>query len=55
MRTTSRAAVSKRIELSASPFCRDYAITRYDVEMFCSLSTVFRTVGRFSIRSCHAV
>ena len=29
--------------------------TNYDVETFCSLSTVFRTVGRFIIRSCHAV
>ena len=27
----------------------------YDVETFYSLSTVFRTVGRFSMQSCHAV
>ena len=27
----------------------------YDVETFCSASTVFFTVGRFIMRSCHAV
>jgi hypothetical protein len=34
---------------------REYMITSYDVDTFCSLSTVFRTVGRCIIRSCHAV
>ena len=32
-----------------------YAITTYDVETFCSLSTQFLTVGRFIMRSCQAV
>jgi hypothetical protein len=34
---------------------RDYTITSYAVETFCSLSTVFRTVGRCIMRSCQAV
>ena len=34
---------------------REYSLLSYDVETFCSLSTVFRTVGRFIMRSCHAV
>ena len=34
---------------------REHAIKSYDVETFCSLSTVFRTVGRCIMRSCHAV
>ena len=39
-----------------SPFLRrECGDTSYDVEMLCSLSTVFRTVGRFIMRSCHAV
>jgi len=33
----------------------EHAIRNYDVETACSLSTLFRTVGRFIMRSCHAV
>ena len=33
----------------------EYAITGYDVETLCSLSTLFLTVGRCIMRSCHAV
>jgi hypothetical protein len=38
-------------------FCQrqEYARADYDVETFCSSSTLFLTVGRFIMRSCHAV
>ena len=57
MRAASRS-VFKESELSASPLFAERTKgqrTSYDVETFCSLSTVFRTVGRFIMRSCHAV
>ena len=34
---------------------QENATTNYYVETLCSLSTLFRTVGRFIMRSCHAV
>ena len=34
---------------------REYSTTNYDAETLCSLSTLVLTVGRFIMRSCHAV
>ena len=34
---------------------QEYRIRNDYVETFCSLSTLFRTVGRFIMRSCQAV
>ena len=43
-------------ELAPSPiFGQRGSAMSYDVATFCSLSTLFRTVGRCIIRSCHAV
>ena len=33
----------------------ELTLQNYDVETSCSASTVFFTVGRFIMRSCHAV
>jgi|SoiMetStandDraft_2_1073263.scaffolds.fasta_scaffold11971_2 hypothetical protein len=56
LRALGSLAAIRESGLSLYPFLRrEYAITSYDVETFCSLSTVFRTVGRCIIRSCHAV
>jgi hypothetical protein len=47
---------AEKIVIDSQPVRRERV---YDVvtywETFCSLSTLFLTVGRFIIRSCHAV
>jgi hypothetical protein len=53
---TSRLCVFARRQAAMPKFFgRGYPLSSYDVETFCSASTIFRTVGRFSMRSCHAV
>ena len=55
--TPSASALAAILErgLFRSSLRRKYPITNYDAETFCSASTLFRTVGRFIMRSCHAV
>ena len=43
------------LNLSLSPAGISVIRGNYDVETLCSASTVFFTVGRFIMRSCHAV